>query len=119
MMLSRVGGAHPIRRAAILAPSARDADDHSHDWHNYDAAGSSQKEAFGVMGTTINGINNAGMIGSSSSRLGVSSVAMMATPVWLPPGRARLSTRPVATGSFPVKKMIGIVEVAFFAASRR
>jgi len=29
------------------------------DWHNYDAAGSSQTAAFGVMGTFINGINNA------------------------------------------------------------
>jgi hypothetical protein len=32
------------------------------DWHNYDAAGSSQTPAFGVMGTTINGINNAGVV---------------------------------------------------------
>lgn len=32
------------------------------DWHNYDAAGSSQRAAFGVMGTFINGINNAGNI---------------------------------------------------------
>ena len=32
------------------------------DWHNYDAAGSSQKAAFGVMGTFINGVNNAGVI---------------------------------------------------------
>jgi hypothetical protein len=32
------------------------------DWHKYDAAGSSQTAAFGVMGTFINGINNAGNI---------------------------------------------------------
>ena len=32
------------------------------DWHNYDAAGSSQAPAFGVMGTFINGVNNAGVI---------------------------------------------------------
>jgi hypothetical protein len=32
------------------------------DWHNYDAAGSSQTPAFGVMGTFINGINNAGNV---------------------------------------------------------
>lgn len=32
------------------------------DWHNYDAAGSSQMPAFGVMGTFINGINNAGSV---------------------------------------------------------
>jgi hypothetical protein len=32
------------------------------DWHNYDAAGSSQTQAFGVAGTVINGINNAGAV---------------------------------------------------------
>jgi hypothetical protein len=32
------------------------------DWHTYDAAGSSQKVAFGVAGTFINGINNDGNI---------------------------------------------------------
>jgi hypothetical protein len=32
------------------------------DWHQYDAAGSSQMPAFNVMGTTINGINNAGAV---------------------------------------------------------
>jgi hypothetical protein len=32
------------------------------DWHRYDAAGSSQNAAFGVMGTTINGINNHGNV---------------------------------------------------------
>jgi hypothetical protein len=32
------------------------------DWHQYDAAGSSQTPAFNVMGTTINGINNAGTV---------------------------------------------------------
>ena len=41
---------------------------------------------------------------------------IMLTPVRLPPGRARLATRPIATGS-PTVKTIGIVEVAFFAAS--
>ena len=35
----------------------------------------------------------------------------------LPPGRARLATRPSSTGSPPTMKTIGIVEVAFFAAS--
>ena len=38
-------------------------------------------------------------------------------PVRLPPGRARLVTRPPATGSSPTLKTIGIVEVALFAAS--
>jgi hypothetical protein len=32
------------------------------DWHNYDAAGSSQTPAFNVAGTTINGVNNAGVV---------------------------------------------------------
>jgi hypothetical protein len=32
------------------------------DWHNYDAAGSKQTKAFDVVGTTINGINNAGNV---------------------------------------------------------
>jgi hypothetical protein len=33
-------------------------------------------------------------------------------PVMLPPGRARLATRPMATGSYPNTKAIGIAEVA-------
>jgi hypothetical protein len=54
---------------------------------------------------------------SSSSRLAVSSVAVVMTPVRLPPGRARLATSPSLTGSGPPLKTIGIVEVALFAAS--
>ena len=54
---------------------------------------------------------------SSSSRLGISSAVSMLTPVRLPPGRARLATRPAPTGSPPPMKTIGIVEVALFAAS--
>ena len=54
---------------------------------------------------------------SSSSRLGVSSAARLLKPVRLPPGRARLATRPAPTGSPTPVKTIGIVEVAFFAAS--
>ena len=42
---------------------------------------------------------------------------MMLMPVRLPPGRARLATRPASTGSPPPMKTIGIVEVALFAAS--
>src|SRR5258705_198653 len=38
-------------------------------------------------------------------------------PVRLPPGRARLATRPVATGSPTPEKTIVIVWVALFAAS--
>ena len=37
-------------------------------------------------------------------------------PVRLPPGRARLATRPAPTGSPTIATTIGIVEVAFFAA---
>ena len=35
----------------------------------------------------------------------------------LPPGRFRLSTRPRPTGSVPDENTIGIVAVAFFAAT--
>jgi hypothetical protein len=35
----------------------------------------------------------------------------------LPPGRAKLATMPAATGSSPIAKTIGIIEVAAFAAS--
>jgi hypothetical protein len=42
---------------------------------------------------------------------------MKVTPVRLPPGRARLATRPNSTGSVPLLKTIGIVEVALLAAS--
>src|SRR5262249_48371069 len=38
-------------------------------------------------------------------------------PVALPPGRARLATRPNLTGSSPTPNTIGIVEVAALAAS--
>jgi hypothetical protein len=41
---------------------------------------------------------------------------MLVNPVMFPPGRARLSTRPAATGSAPLKKTIGTVLVAFLAA---
>jgi hypothetical protein len=52
----------------------------------------------------------------SSIRFGISATLRMLTPVMLPPGRARLSTSPLSTGSLPVVKMIGIVSVAVFAA---
>ena len=54
---------------------------------------------------------------SSSSRLGISSAVRMVNPVRLPPGRAKLATRPFSTGSVPVSKTIGIVKVAVFAAN--
>ena len=52
---------------------------------------------------------------SSSTRLAANPCRL--TPVRLPPGRARLATRPIATGSPSVWKTTGIVEVACFAAS--
>ena len=39
------------------------------------------------------------------------------TPVRLPPGRAKTSMSPTSTGSAPVEKTIGMVEVAALAAS--
>ncbi len=42
---------------------------------------------------------------------------MLVTPVTLPPGRARLATRPDLTGSATLTKTIGIVDVARLAAA--
>src|SRR6516225_4933534 len=53
----------------------------------------------------------------SSSRLATTSRSKKLTPVALPPGRARLATRPSLTGSSPALKTIGIVAVAALAAS--
>jgi hypothetical protein len=52
----------------------------------------------------------------SSSRFGAIVTAKRLTPVTLPPGLFMLATRPSWTGSPPVWKTIGIVEVAAFAA---
>jgi hypothetical protein len=41
---------------------------------------------------------------------------MLESPVAFPPGRARLITSPLATGSLTIEKTIGIVSVAFRAA---
>ena len=41
---------------------------------------------------------------------------MLVNPVMFPPGRARLSTSPAATGSPTLKKTMGIVLVAFLAS---
>ena len=77
------------------------------------------RSAVGLFGFTSRAITLAWGTSSdsSSSRLGVSSTVMMLTPVRLPPGRARLATRPTSTGSPTPMKTIGIVEVALFAAS--
>ena len=49
-------------------------------------------------------------------RLAMISGVRMAEPVTFPPGRARLATRPVATGSAVAAITMGIVEVACIAA---
>src|SRR5215475_9402907 len=52
-----------------------------------------------------------------SSRFAVTSAAKILIPVALPPGLARLATRPSLTGSSLTTKTIGIVVVAAFAAN--
>ena len=54
---------------------------------------------------------------SSSSRFAANSPLKKLTPVRLPPGRARLATRPSLTGSSPTRKTIGMVVVAALAAN--
>src|SRR6516165_6203881 len=54
---------------------------------------------------------------SNSSRFAPSEVTRKVTPVTLPPGRLRLETRPISTGSAPVAKTIGMVLVAALAAT--
>ena len=51
-----------------------------------------------------------------SSRLALSSGAISETPVTLPPGLARLATRPTPTGSLLAPSTIGIVPVDCLAA---
>src|SRR5262245_7278962 len=53
----------------------------------------------------------------SSSRLPARSIIWTDRPVTLPPGRARLATRPVPTGSAADAIMIGMTDVACFAAT--
>src|SRR5262249_24413030 len=53
---------------------------------------------------------------NSPSCLAAKSVVVKTTPVTLPPGRLRLATKPVLTGSKPVVKTIGIVAVAALTA---
>src|SRR6266478_3918410 len=53
----------------------------------------------------------------SSSRFATNSVETKLIPVRLPPGRARLATRPSLTGSSLTVKTMGIVVVAAFAAN--
>jgi hypothetical protein len=53
---------------------------------------------------------------SNSSRLRISDTANSNAPVMLPPGRARLSTKPNATGSLPNVNTTGIVPAWLRAA---
>jgi hypothetical protein len=53
----------------------------------------------------------------SSNRFGPSSAFWVDKPVMLPPGRARLATRPVPTGSPITAGTIGMTEVACCAAA--
>ena len=55
------------------------------------------------------------MLTMVSTRLALKSCVMIATPVRLPAGRARLAPKPLPTGSV-VKKTIGVVEVTRFAS---
>ena len=54
---------------------------------------------------------------SISSLLVISSDAKLENPVTLPPGRARLATKPAPTGSPAFVITIGMVVVAFLAAN--
>jgi hypothetical protein len=53
---------------------------------------------------------------SSSTRFGTSTLPKLVMPVILPPGRLKLSTMPSLTGSSPMPKTMGVVEVAALAA---
>jgi hypothetical protein len=50
-------------------------------------------------------------------RLGPSWLLMKDIPVTLPPGRLRLTTSPLSTGSLPLANTIGMLAVAALAAS--
>jgi hypothetical protein len=56
---------------------------------------------------------------SRPSRLATTSEEKKLTPVGLPPGRAKLATRPNLTGSSATPKTIGIVVVAALATGRK
>ena len=63
----------------------------------------------------------AGAVGTTSrsnpNRFAPSTLTRKFTPVTLPPGRLRLATKPILTGSPPQTKRTGIVAVAALAAS--
>ena len=74
---------------------------------------------FGLPGLTSNAIVLVEGSSSlrSSKRFGPRRLLQENTPVRLPPGRLKLSTRPILTGSAPVPNTIGMVLVAAFAAN--
>src|SRR3984957_14739516 len=55
------------------------------------------------------------MLRKNSSRLPARSVAWSDNPVTLPPGRTKLVTKPLSTGSFAIAKTMGITDVARFS----
>src|SRR5262245_32979039 len=56
---------------------------------------------------------------TSAKRFGPSSPVNRLTPVALPPGRLKLTARPIWTGSNPLVNTIGIVAVAPFCCYGR
>src|ERR1035437_1365575 len=54
---------------------------------------------------------------NNSKRFGLTSPLSDVAPVMFPPGLLRLATNPEATGSAPISKTIGIVDVAALAAN--
>src|SRR5437764_13818727 len=57
------------------------------------------------------------IVRNSSRRFAANSLAKKFTPVRLPPGRLRLATSPILTGSAPTWKTIGIVVFSTFAGT--
>src|SRR5262245_7783917 len=53
---------------------------------------------------------------ADTKSLAPTSTLRVVTPVILPPGRFKLETKPICTGSLVVVKTIGMVAVAAFAA---
>jgi len=86
------------------------------------AAGSTSLNVISVFGALAGLTSTATRVAAgtisrrSSSRFATNSVVKILIPVRLPPGRARLATRPSRTGSSATTKTMGIVVVAALAA---
>ena len=78
-----------------------------------DAAGGK----FGLRSTPITAALGTRIVRNCLVGFGSKSLVTKLYPVALPPGRPRLATSPASTGSLPVPKTIGIVEVACRAAT--